>query len=179
MVEPKTTTMMIDAGQIDGRCAMGNPECGDHDKKLVNLDENAMRNHKEGQSTTTTTSKIANNTTNADLNQLDEGQKDGRNSENKSRNTTMQQFFSKKDKNIEANIKQVSGKSVGAHRARKKLPPLNEEAREQKDKKQKLEGKIDLEWDKMDENQHEMNYIRHQTVNDNDACAEDDEDKMN
>ena len=92
MVEPKKTTMMIDAGQIDGRCAMGNPKHGDHEK-LANLDENAMRNHKEAQHTTTTTSKIANNTTNADLNQLDEGQKDGKNSENKSRNTTMQQFF--------------------------------------------------------------------------------------
>ena len=80
---------MIDTGQIDGRCTMENPECGDHDKKLVNLDENVMRNHKEGQSTMTTISKIANNITNTDLNQLDEDQKDKRDSENKLRNTTM------------------------------------------------------------------------------------------
>ena len=32
---------------------------------------------------------------------------------------------------------------------------------------------------KMDENQHKTNYIRYQTVNKNDTCTEDDEDKMN
>ena len=105
--------MEIDTGQIDGRCAMGNPEHGNHDKKLANLDENVCRNHKEGQSTTTTTSKIACNTTNEDLNQLDSGQKDGRNSENKSRNTIMQQFFSKKEKNQQKydQVSIVDGKS--------------------------------------------------------------------
>lgn len=65
--------MMIDTGEIDGRCVIGSSKCGDHDKKLVNLDENAIRNYKEGQSTTRTTLKIVNKTTNADLNQLDEG----------------------------------------------------------------------------------------------------------
>ena len=57
---------MIDTGQIDGRCAMGNPEDGDYDKKRVNLVENAMRNQKEGQSTITTTSNMVINTTNID-----------------------------------------------------------------------------------------------------------------
>ena len=44
MVEPKNTTMMIDAGQIDGRCVMGNPNYGDYDKERVNLVENTVRN---------------------------------------------------------------------------------------------------------------------------------------
>ena len=48
MVEPQNTTMMIDAGQIDGRCVMGNPNYGDYDKERVNLVENAMRNQNKG-----------------------------------------------------------------------------------------------------------------------------------
>ena len=48
MVEPQNTTMMIDTGQIDGRCAMGNPNYGDYDKERVNLVENTMRNQNEG-----------------------------------------------------------------------------------------------------------------------------------
>ena len=104
---------MIDTGQIDGRCAMGNPDYGDHDEKRANLVENEMRNHKEGQSMTTTTPNVAINTTNTDLHQLDVGQKDGRYNENKSKNTTMQQFFSKKDKNQQKNdqLSPVDGKS--------------------------------------------------------------------
>ena len=48
MVEPQNTAMMIDTGQIDGRCAMGNPNYGDYYKERVNLVENAMRNQNEG-----------------------------------------------------------------------------------------------------------------------------------
>ena len=48
MVEPQNTTMMIDTDQINGRCAMGNHNYGDYDKKRVNLVENTMRNQKEG-----------------------------------------------------------------------------------------------------------------------------------
>ena len=47
MVEPQNTTMMIDTGQIDSRCAMSNPNYGDYDKERVNLVENAMRNQNE------------------------------------------------------------------------------------------------------------------------------------
>ena len=42
---------MIDTGQTDGRCAMGNPNHGDYEKR-VNLVENAMRNQKEERNNT-------------------------------------------------------------------------------------------------------------------------------
>ena len=48
MVEPQNTTMMIDTGQTNGRCAMGNPNYGDYEKKRGNLVENSKRNQIEG-----------------------------------------------------------------------------------------------------------------------------------
>ena len=39
---------MIDTGQTNGRCTMGNPNYGDYDKERVNLVENATRNQNEG-----------------------------------------------------------------------------------------------------------------------------------
>ena len=57
--------------------------------------------------------------------------------------------------------------------------PINEQLRKQKDKKQKLECNIDLDWENMDEKQHKMNYVRHQMVDEDNACNEEDEDKTN
>ena len=227
MVKPTTNTTTIDTGQIDGKCAMGNPRYGDQEKKLANLDECATRNHKEAQRVTTTPSKIACSTSNKEVNQSDVGQKEGRNIENTSRNTIMEQFFSKKEKNQqnndqvstldgtnttdvrkvetnkprevedmevdfvqannkkknntikEANGKQVSGKSGGACGIRKNSTPLNEQLREQKDKKQKVECNDDLDWENMDDKQHEMHYVRHQMGCKDNIYNEENEDKTN
>ena len=40
---------MIDTGQINGRCAMGNPNYGDYEKETGKLGENSKRNQIEGQ----------------------------------------------------------------------------------------------------------------------------------
>ena len=49
MVEPKNTTMIINTDQINGRCAMGNPNYGDYEKEQENLVENSKINQIEGQ----------------------------------------------------------------------------------------------------------------------------------
>ena len=49
MVEPQNTTMMMDTGQTNDRCAMGNPNYGDYNKERVDLVENETRNQVEGQ----------------------------------------------------------------------------------------------------------------------------------